>query len=49
MGYTSRVVRDSTGFFKVWVGPYPTRDAAQQAQQDLRTRLGGQPFIVEER
>lgn len=49
MGYTSRVVRDSTGFSKVWVGPYPTRDAAQQAQQDLRTRLGGQPFIVEER
>jgi hypothetical protein len=49
MGYTSRVVRDSTGFFKVWVGPYPSRDAAQQAQQDLRTKLGGQPFIVEER
>ena len=49
MGYTSRVVRDTTGFFKVWVGPYPTREEAQQAQQQLRTRLGGQPFIVEER
>ena len=49
MGYTSRVVRDTTGFFKVWVGPYPTREAAQQAQQQLRTQLGGQPFIVEER
>ncbi len=49
MGYTTRVVRDTTGLFKVWVGPYPTREAAQQAQQQIRTRLGGQPFIVEER
>jgi len=49
MGYTARVVRDASGFFKVWVGPYPTRDAAQRAQQRLRTQLGGQPFIVEDR
>jgi DNA polymerase III delta subunit len=49
MGYASRVVRDTTGFFKVWVGPYPTREEAQRVQQQLRTRLGGQPFIVEER
>ena len=49
MGYMSRVVRDTTGFFKVWVGPYPTREEAQRVQQQLRTRLGGQPFIVEER
>ena len=49
MGYTSRVVRDASGLFKVWVGPYPTREEAQQAQAQLRTRLGGQPFIVEER
>jgi hypothetical protein len=48
MGYASRVVRDTTGFFKVWVGPYPSREEAQQAQQQLRGRLGGQPFIVEE-
>ena len=48
MGFQARVVRDSTGFFKVRVGPYPTRDQAQQAQQRLRTRLGGQPFVVEE-
>lgn len=48
-GYRARVVRDTTGFFKVWVGPYPTRDAAQQAQQRLRGQLGGQPFIVEDR
>lgn len=49
MGFISRVVRDTTGFFKVWVGPYPTREEAQRVQQQLRTRLGGQPFIVEER
>jgi hypothetical protein len=49
MGYTSRAVRDTTGLIKVWVGPYPTREDAQRAQQQLRTQLGGQPFIVEER
>lgn len=49
MGYPSRVVRDTTGFFKVWVGPYPTREGAQRAQQLLRTQIGGQPFIVEDR
>jgi len=49
LGYTARVTRDTTGFFKVWVGPYPTREAAQRAQQRLRSQLGGQPFIVEDR
>ena len=49
MGYMTRVVRDTTGFLKVWVGPYATRDEAQRVQQELRTRLGGQPFIVEAR
>ncbi len=48
MGFTARVVRDSTGFFKVRVGRYATREEAQQAQQRLKTRLGGQPFVVEE-
>jgi hypothetical protein len=48
MGYEARVVRDSTGFFKVRVGKYPTREQAQRAQANLRTRLGGQPFVVEE-
>ena len=48
MGYEARVVRDSTGYFKVRVGRYPTREQAQRAQSNLRTRLGGQPFIVEE-
>ena len=48
MGFQSRVVRDSTGFFKVRVGHYATRDEAQRAQQRLRSKVGGHPFVVEE-
>ncbi len=48
MGFAARVVRDTSGLFKVRVGPYPTRDEAVQAQRRLKTRLGGQPFVVEE-
>ena len=48
LGYTAHVVRDSSGYMKVRVGPYATRDAAQRAQGQLKTRFGGQPFLVEE-
>lgn len=48
MGFEARVVRDSTGFFKVRVGRYATREEAVRAQQRLKTRVGGQPFVVEE-
>lgn len=48
MGFDARVVRDTSGYFKVRVGPYPTREEAQRAQRRLRTRVGGQPFVVEE-
>ena len=48
MGFVARVVRDSTGFFKVRVGRYATREEAVRTQQRLRTRVGGQPFVVEE-
>ena len=48
MGFDARVVRDTSGFFKVRVGRYATREEAQATQQRLRTRLGGQPFVVEE-
>lgn len=48
MGFEARVVRDTSGFFKVRVGPYATRQEAQRAQQRLRTRVGGRPFVVEE-
>lgn len=49
MGFQdARVVRDSTGFFKVRVGRYASRDEAQRVQQRLKTRVGGQPFVVDE-
>jgi len=48
MGFESRVVRDSSGFFKVRVGHYATREEAQRAQQRLRSKVGGHPFVVEE-
>jgi cell division protein FtsN len=48
MGFEARVVRDSTGFFKVRVGRYLTRDEAQRAQRRLKQRVGGQPFVVDE-
>lgn len=48
MGFDARVVRDTSGLFKVRVGHYATRDEAQQALSRLKTKLGGQPFIVEE-
>jgi len=49
MGFQdARVVRDSTGFFKVRVGRYASRDEAQRVQQRLKTRVGGNPFVVDE-
>jgi hypothetical protein len=48
MGFEARVTRDSTGFFKVRVGPYADRAEADRARSRLRTRLGGQPFVVEQ-
>ncbi|PYP50084.1 MAG: hypothetical protein DMD45_12320 [Gemmatimonadetes bacterium] len=48
MGFDARVVRDTSGLFKVRVGRYPTHDEAAQVQRRLKTRLGGQPFVVEE-
>lgn len=48
MGFDARVVRDTSGLFKVRVGRYASHDDAAQAQRRLKTRLGGQPFVVEE-
>ena len=48
MGFDARVVRDTSGLFKVRVGRYATREEAVQAQRRLKTRLGGQPFVVEQ-
>ncbi|HEX9632175.1 MAG TPA: SPOR domain-containing protein [Gemmatimonadales bacterium] len=46
-GFASRVTRDGA-LFKVRVGRYGSRQEAQQAQAELRRKLGGSPFIVEE-
>jgi cell division septation protein DedD len=48
MGFDARVVRDTSGLFKVRVGRYATREEAVQALRRLKTRLGGQPFVVEQ-
>ena len=48
-GYQARAVREPDGLLKVRVGPYPSRTEAQRAAATLKTRLGGSPFVVEER
>ena len=48
MGFDARVVRDTSGFFKVRVGRFGTREEAQRVQHRLRTKVGGHPFVVEE-
>lgn len=48
MGFEARVVRDTSGLFKVRVGRYATREEAQRAQHQLKARLGGKPFVVQE-
>ncbi len=47
-GYDPRVVRDADGLFKVRVGRFRTRTEARQLAAELRRRLGGSPFVVEE-
>jgi tetratricopeptide (TPR) repeat protein len=47
-GYQSRVVREADGLFKVRVGPFATRAEAQRLQADIKRKVGGSPFIVEE-
>jgi cell division septation protein DedD len=46
-GYQPRVVRDG-GLYKIRVGEFATRPQAQTLQADLRRKVGGQPFVVEE-
>lgn len=47
-GYQPRVTHDTDGLFKVRVGRYATRAEAQQIQAEIRRKLGGSPFVVEE-
>lgn len=48
-GYQSRVVRDTDGLLKVRAGRFRTRADAERLRDELRRKLGGQPFVVEER
>lgn len=47
LGVTVVTVQDK-GLYKVRVGEYRTRDAAQTAAASLKARLGGSPFVVSE-
>jgi hypothetical protein len=47
-GYDSHVVRAPDGLFKVRVGRYGGRQEAQRMATELKSKLGGQPFVVEE-
>jgi tetratricopeptide (TPR) repeat protein len=47
-GYEPRVVREPDGLLKVRVGRFRTRSEAQRLAQELRRKLGGSPFVVEE-
>jgi cell division septation protein DedD len=47
LGLTVVTVEDK-GLYKVRVGEYPTREAAQNAAASLKARLGGSPFVVSE-
>lgn len=48
LGYDARVVRDTSGYLKVRVGRYSSREEAQRALSRLKPQVGGQPFIVAE-
>jgi hypothetical protein len=48
-GYEPHVVRDADGLFKVRVGRYADRGAAQRMVTTLRRDIGGSPFVVEQR
>jgi tetratricopeptide (TPR) repeat protein len=47
-GYDTHVVRAPDGLFKVRVGRYTDRAQAQRVATELKTRLSGNPFVVEE-
>ena len=47
-GYDPRVLRDADGFLKVRVGRLKTRPEAQRLATEIRRKLGGTPFVVEE-
>ncbi len=47
LGLTVLTIQQN-GLYKVRVGEYPTREAAQTAASSLKAKLGGRPFVVSE-
>lgn len=45
LGYQVTVIRES-GLFKVRAGAYPDRPPADEAVRNIRSRMGGEPFVV---
>lgn len=45
LGYPVSIVRDG-GLYKIRAGSYPDRAAADEAVGNIRSRIGGQPFVV---
>jgi hypothetical protein len=46
-GFEAAVVRDRDGLIKVRVGRYRTRAQASETARQIRSRLGGEAFVVE--
>lgn len=46
-GYEPRVTQDSDGLYKVRVGSFSSRSDCQRLADELRDRVGGEPFVVE--
>jgi cell division septation protein DedD len=47
-GYQPQVIRDTDGLFKVRVGRYTTKQDAQRLAAEIKRKLGGTPFVVEQ-
>ena len=45
LGYPAVIVRER-GFYKVRAGTFATRDEAQAAVKRIKSRMGGNPFVV---
>lgn len=46
-GYEPRIHRDSDGLYKVRVGAFSSRSDCQRLADELRVKVGGEPFVVE--
>ena len=46
-GYEPRIHRDTDGLYKVRVGAFSSRSDCQRLADELRDKVGGEPFVVE--